>query len=188
MTNEAMRQNGVQFAIAQALSEATPVDEEQLDELALLQPMEYQQVRKRVADEWKISVRVLDKAVDDRKKQLIPPAIVGNGRPLEMPTIVLADAPVNGTAVFNMVVTVLSTYILLPGHAAAPLRCGSCARIAMRPLRSVPGWPCYRPSNVAERPPCWNSSPNWCRARSQRRTPRPRDLPGRRKTPSHAAH
>lgn len=121
MTNETMRHNAVQFAIAQALSEATPVDEEQLDELALLQPMEYQQVRKRVANELNISVRVLDKTVEDRKKQLIPPAIVGNGRPLEMPTIVLANDPVNGQAVFNMVATVLSTYLLLPNHAACAI-------------------------------------------------------------------
>jgi putative DNA primase/helicase len=113
-----MQENRVQFAIAQALNEAPPIDEAQLDQLALLTPIEYGQARKRVAEELGIPVTLLDKTIEDRKKQLLPAATAGNGRPLELPTIALADAPVNGEAVFNMLLSVLAKYVILPAHAA----------------------------------------------------------------------
>src|SRR5215510_5224959 len=118
MTHDAMRDNALKFAFAQALNDATPMDDDQLDQLALLPPIEYGQVRKRVADQLGISVSLLDKTIDARKKQLLPAATVGNGRPLEMPAIALANAPVKGDAVLEMVLTVLSKYVVLPNHAA----------------------------------------------------------------------
>jgi putative DNA primase/helicase len=115
---DTMQENRVQFAIAQALNDAPPIEEGQLDQLALLPPIEYGQARKRVAEELGVPVALLDKAIEDRKKQLLPAAPVGNGRPLELPPIPLADAPVNGQAVFNMVVSVLGKYVILPEHSA----------------------------------------------------------------------
>lgn len=115
---DTMQENRVQFAIAQALNDAPPIGEGQLDQLALLPPIEYGQARKRVAEGLGVSVALLDKAIEDRKKQLLPAVPVGNGRPLELPAIPLADAPVNGEAVFDTVLSVLRTYVILPEHSA----------------------------------------------------------------------
>jgi putative DNA primase/helicase len=118
MTPDTMKREEVQFAIAQALNDAPPVDDQQLDRLALFSPIEYGNVRMRAAQELEIPVTFLDKAIADRKKQLIPAAKIGNGRGLELPTIELAHTPVSGLTMFDMVLSVLTKYVVLPDHAA----------------------------------------------------------------------
>lgn len=115
---DAMQSHTVQFALAQALSAASPIDETLLDQLALLSPIEYGQARKQVAEKFRVPVSFLDKAIEVRKKQLLPAGTVGNGRPLELPVIALADAPVNGEALLNLLLSVLAKYVILPEHSA----------------------------------------------------------------------
>ncbi len=81
---EAMDRTATQFMAAKALNEATPLDEAELDRLALMPPIEYGQVRKQVADQLGTAVAYLDATVTARKKELTPTANVGSGRPLEM--------------------------------------------------------------------------------------------------------
>lgn len=90
---EAMERNAIQFRVAKALESAASLDDAELDRLALLPPIEYGPVRKPLADQLGISVAYLDAAVTSRKKELIPPASAGSGRPLEMATIVPAEHP-----------------------------------------------------------------------------------------------
>jgi putative DNA primase/helicase len=118
MTLNTMQTNAVQFAVARALNNAPVMDDAQLDQLALLTHIEYGQVRVSVAKELGIPVNLLDDAIADRKRQIMPATTVGNGRPLELPAIVLADAAVNGEAMLNEVVSALTNYVILPEHAA----------------------------------------------------------------------
>jgi putative DNA primase/helicase len=119
MTNvEAMDRTAAQFTAVKALSEATPLDEAELDRLALMPPIEYGQVRKPVADQIGIAVGYLDAAMNGRKKELTPAASVGSGRPLEMPTIVPAEHPVDGTRLLQSLLEILGKYLVLPDHAA----------------------------------------------------------------------
>lgn len=122
MTNvEAMDRNAAQFAAAKALSEATPLDEAELDRLALMPPIEYGQVRKQVAEQLGTAVGYLDVAVTARKKELAPAANVGSGRPLEMPTIVPADHPVDGAMLLQTLLEIMVKYLVLPAHAAVAI-------------------------------------------------------------------
>ena len=122
MTNvEAMDRTAVQFTAAKALSEATPLDEAELDRLALMPPIEYGQVRKPVADQLQIAVGYLDAAVTARRKELTPTANVGSGRPLEMPTILPAEHPVDGAMLLQTMLDILVEYLVLPAHAAVAI-------------------------------------------------------------------
>ena len=122
MTNvEAIDCTAVQFTVAKALNEAAPLDEAELDRLALMPPIEYGQVRKRVADQLGTAVGYLDAAVTARRKELTPAANVGSGRPLEMPTIVLAEHPVDGAKLLQMLLEIMGKYVVLPAHAAVAI-------------------------------------------------------------------
>jgi putative DNA primase/helicase len=122
MTNvEVMDRTATQFTAAKALSEATPLDEAELDRLALMPPIEYGQVRKPVADQLGIAVGYLDAAVTARKKELTPAANVGNGKPLEMPTIVPAEHPVDGAMLMQTLLEIMGKYVVLPDHAAVAI-------------------------------------------------------------------
>ena len=122
MTNvEAMDRNAAQFAAAKALSEATHLDEAELDRLALMPPIEYGQVRKQFAEQLGTAVGYLDVAVTARKKELTPAANVGSGRPLEMPTIVPAEHPIDGALLLQTLLEIMSKYLVLPAHAAVAI-------------------------------------------------------------------
>lgn len=119
MTNaEAMDQTATKLTIVQALHKAAPLDEAELDRLALLPPIEYGQIRKQVADQLGTAVGYLDATVTTRRKELTPAANVGSGRPLEMPTIVPAERPVDGTQLLQTMLDTMGKYLVLPEHAA----------------------------------------------------------------------
>ena len=122
MTNvEAMDRTAAQFTTAKALNEAAPLDEAELDRLALMPPIEYGQVRKQVAGQLGTAVGYLDAAVRARRKALTPTANVGSGRPLEMPTIVLAEHPVDGAQLLQTLLEIMGKYLVLPEHAAVAI-------------------------------------------------------------------
>ena len=112
------RSHAAQFTVAKALNGAAPLDEAELDRLALMPPIEYGQVRKPVADQLGIAVGYLDAAVNGRKKELTPAANVGNGRPLEMQTIVPAEDPVDGALILQTMLDIFAKFLVLPAHAA----------------------------------------------------------------------
>ena len=115
---EAMDHAAAQFTVAKALNGATTLDEAELNRLALLPSIEYGQARKPLAEQLGIAVGYLDAAVIARKKELTPAANVGNGRPLEMQTIVPAEHPVDGAMLLQMLLEVMGKYVVLPDHAA----------------------------------------------------------------------
>ncbi|MEO6553982.1 MAG: DUF3631 domain-containing protein [Nitrospiraceae bacterium] len=110
--------NAVQFTITQALNGASPLNEADLDRLALLPLIEYGQARKAVADQLGIPVAYLDAEIMKRQKELNPVATTGSGKPLEMPALVPAEHPVDGASLLHMLLNVLSKYLVLPDHAA----------------------------------------------------------------------
>ncbi|MEO7860041.1 MAG: DUF3631 domain-containing protein [Nitrospirales bacterium] len=114
---EEMDRVAVQFTVAQALGGAAPRDKAELDQLALLSLIEYGQVRKTVADHLGIPVAYLDQEITKRRKELTPPATTGSGKPLAMPTIVLAEHPVDGGLLLHTMLDILSRYLVLPDHA-----------------------------------------------------------------------
>ena len=119
MTNvEAMDRTAAQFTAAKALNEAAPLDDAELDRLALMPPIEYGQVRKHVAEQLGTAVGYLDVAVTARRKALIPAANAGSGRLLEMPTIAPAEHPVDGAMLLQTMLDILAKYLVLPAHAA----------------------------------------------------------------------
>jgi hypothetical protein len=103
------------------LNGAAPLDDDELDRLALMPPIEYGQVRKQVADQLGTAVGYLDAAVTARKKELTPTAIVGSGRPLDMPTIVPAEHPVDGAMLLQKMLDIFVKYLVLPDHAAVAI-------------------------------------------------------------------
>ncbi len=109
--------NVTEFTVAHALSGAPSLDETERDKLALLSPIEYGQVRKAVAKQLGTPVNCLDTVIAERRKELMPTATVGNGRPLDMPAIVPAEALVNGAALLEMMLGFLSKHMVLPDHA-----------------------------------------------------------------------
>ena len=115
---EEIDRNACKLAFAKALNEASPVDEADLDRLALLSQIEYGQVRKAMAKQLGITVEYLDKEIAKRQKKLTPAAATGSGRPLEMPTIVPEDHPVDGALLLQRILDILSKYLVLPAHAA----------------------------------------------------------------------
>jgi len=122
MTNvEAMDRAAAQFTVAKALDGAAHLDEAELDRLALMPPIEYGQVRKQVADQLGTAVGYLDAAVTGRRKELAPAANVGSGRPLEMPTIVPAEHPVDGAQLLQTMLDIFAKYLVLPDHAAVAI-------------------------------------------------------------------
>ncbi|NOS79105.1 MAG: DUF3631 domain-containing protein [Nitrospira sp.] len=118
---EVMDHAAAQFTIAKALEGTASLDEAELDRLALMPPIEYGQARKPVADQLGIAVGYLDAAVTARKKELTPAANVGSGKPLEMPTIVPAEHPVDGAQLLQTLIDILGKYLVLPAHAAVAI-------------------------------------------------------------------
>jgi putative DNA primase/helicase len=119
MTNvEAMDRTAAHFTAAKALNEAAPLDEAELDRLALMPPIEYGQVRKHVAEQLGTAVGYLDAAVTARRKALTPAANVGSGRPLEMPTIVPTEHPIDGALLLQTMLDMFAKFLVLPDHAA----------------------------------------------------------------------
>ncbi len=119
MTNiEAMDRNAAQFTAAKALNGAASLDEAELDRLALMPPIDYGQVRKQLADQLGTAVSYLDAAVTARKKELTPAASVGSGKPIEMPSIVPAEHPVDGAMLLQTMLEDLGKYMVLPDHGA----------------------------------------------------------------------
>src|SRR5437870_6793247 len=108
---EDLDSNAAQFTVAQALNGAAPLDEAELDRLALLPPIEYGQVRKHVAEQLGTAVGYLDAAVTARRKELTHAANVGSGRPLEMPTIVPAEHPVDAAQLLQTMLEDMRKYV-----------------------------------------------------------------------------
>lgn len=122
MTNdEVMDQIAVRFTVAKALDGSAHLDEAELDRLALMLPIEYGQVRKQVAEQLGTAVGYLDSAVMARRKELAPVVSIGSGRPLEMPTTVPAEHPVNGAMLLQTMLEILAKYLVLPDHAAVAI-------------------------------------------------------------------
>ena len=117
-STEEMDRNACKFTIAQALNGAAPLNEADLDWLALLPLIEYGQARKAVAEQLGIPVAYLDKEITKRQKELTPAVNGGSGRPLEMPTIVPAEHPVDGALLLQTMLDIMSKYLVLPDHAA----------------------------------------------------------------------
>ena len=66
---EEMDHNAVRFTAAKALNGAAPVDETDLDRLALLPLIEYGQARKAVAEQLGIPVAYLDAEIAKRQQE-----------------------------------------------------------------------------------------------------------------------
>ena len=115
---EEMDRNAVQFTVAQALNRASPLNEADLDRLALLPLIEYGQVRKAVADQLGIPVAYLDAEITKRQKELTPAATTGSGKPLEMPTIVPAEHPVAGALLLQTMLGTMNKYLCRAGMFA----------------------------------------------------------------------
>lgn len=118
---EVLNHHTAKFAIADALDNRVPLDEAELDRLALLTSLEYGQIRKQVAKRLGLSVSWLDETIQQRQKMLCPAGPVGAGRPLELLSIVPADHPVNGQALLQKLIDILTEYVVLPSHASVAI-------------------------------------------------------------------
>jgi len=113
-----LNHRAVEFAITEALHARVPLDDAQLDRLALMTSVEYGQIRKQVARQLGLSLWLLDKTIHQRQKTLCPIGTVGNGRPLELPAIVPGNDPVNGALLLERIIDVFNEFAVLPTHAA----------------------------------------------------------------------
>jgi hypothetical protein len=98
-----------------------PLDEAEIDRLALLPSLEYGQIRKPLAKRLGLSVSFLDETIERRQKRLCPVGPPSAGRPLELPVLLPANDPVNGQALFQQLIEIMTEYVVLPEHAAVAI-------------------------------------------------------------------
>lgn len=103
---------------------AAAVTDERLAEiqrLARLSPLEYDDQRLRSADYLGVRVSSLDKTVADARKALGVAAAPGSGRALDLPTPEPAEGPVDGQIMAQVLQTLFERHLALPPHAAPAL-------------------------------------------------------------------
>jgi putative DNA primase/helicase len=90
----------------------------EIDQLALLSPLEYGHERKEAAKRLSVAVGYLDKEVEDRRRQLVPANTQAQGRPLVLPELEPASDPVSGHHLLVEMTAALERYVVLPVHSA----------------------------------------------------------------------
>jgi putative DNA primase/helicase len=101
--------------------EGTDADEETLQRLAALPPLEYERVRKAEAEKLGCRrVSILDRLVN-AKRLLSQSASDLQGRTVNLPDVEPWPKPVNGAEVLNAVAETYSRYVALPAGAAHTL-------------------------------------------------------------------
>jgi putative DNA primase/helicase len=102
---------------ATAVAENPSLHDDELNRLATLSPIEYGLERVGAAERMHVAVKFLDAEVEARKRDAFPKS-EGSGQRLVLPEIEPADDPVDGAALLLSVTAKLSTYVILPPHAA----------------------------------------------------------------------
>jgi putative DNA primase/helicase len=102
---------------------ASPVDadDETLQRLVALPPLEYERTREYEAEKLNCRVSVLDKLVDEKRPPTVSPSGELQGRKIDLPDVEPWLEAVNGAQVLEQVAETFSQYIALPKGAAHAL-------------------------------------------------------------------